>query len=250
MALNSIRKFKKDFGKKYGQVVICTDNANYWRKSAFKHYKANRKVTRDASEIDWQLVFQVIGELKTEIRNNFPYKVMDVNGAEADDIIGVLAQTFHLQESILIGSGDHDFFQLQIYPGVEQYGTIQNKFLIESDPKRFLLEHIIRGDKGDGIPNFLSADDAIVSGTKQKSIFDSKVEVWITQKPEEFCPDETILANYYRNKKLVDLSQIPEGLVVSILEAYEKPIIGDQRSIYSYMIKNKLVNLLGMIRDF
>jgi hypothetical protein len=248
--LNSIRRINKGFRKRFGRIVLATDNANYWRKSAFKYYKANRKKDRDDSGIDWSHVFQILNTLRTEIKENFPYKVMDVPGAEADDVIGVIAKHFHTEEKILIVSGDHDFMQLQKYPGVHQYGPVQDKLLIASDPDKFLFDHILRGDKGDGVPNFLSADDSLVNGIKQKSIYEAKVNIWYGQPIETFCLDETTKSNYYRNKKLVDLSEMPAEVEAAILAEFATPVIGRVDMIYGYLIKNRMKNLLSTIREF
>jgi hypothetical protein len=249
MVLESIRRLNREFSGQYGKIVICTDNQNYWRKTEFKYYKANRKRDRDNSKINWDLVFQTLNNLRDEIRENFPYKVMDVPGAEADDIIGVIAKHFHTKDKILILSGDHDFSQLQIYPNVDQYNPIRDEFIKIVDPIRFLKEHIINGDRGDGIPNFLSNDDCFVTKTRQVSVYQKKVDVWVTQEPEQFC-DERMLKNYYRNKKLVDLTQIPEAIETAILNEFEQPIIGSRDKIYGYLVKNRLKNLLEHVRDF
>jgi hypothetical protein len=250
MALSSIRRINKGFRKRFGRLVIATDNVNYWRKSAFKYYKANRKKDRDDSGIDWSLVFRILNDLRTEIKENFPYKVMDVPGAEADDVIGVLAKHHHEQEGILIVSGDHDFEQLQKYSNVHQYGPVQDKLLITTDPAKFLFEHILHGDKGDGVPNFLSADDSLVNNIKQKSIYQAKVNVWYGQPIETFCPDESTKSNYYRNKKLIDLDEIPASVETAILDEFNIPVIGSREMIYGYLIKNRMKNLLSEIKDF
>ena len=249
MILNSIRRINKAFRKRFGQLVICADNQNYWRKSAFQYYKANRKKDRDDSGIDWPLFFSILDDLRDEIKENFPYKIMNVPGAEADDVIGVITKHFHEREGILIVSGDKDFQQLQQYEGVHQYGPVQDKLLIPADPKKFLFEHILHGDKGDGVPNFLSADDSLVKGVKQKSIYQVKVDVWYTQKPEEFC-DEQMLTNYYRNKKMVDLSEIPAEVEAAILAEFDVPPVGSKDKIFGYLVKSRMRNLLESVREF
>jgi hypothetical protein len=249
MILNSIRRTNREFGSKYGRIVICTDNQNYWRKGYFRNYKANRKKTRDASEIDWRHVFEVLHQLRDEIRDIFPYKVMNVPMAEADDVIGVICKNFCMQERILIYSGDKDFMQLQAYPNIEQYSPTKNEYLTTEDPELFLREHIIRGDVGDGVPNYLSPDDVFVSGGRQRPILTTKVEVWVHQKPEEFC-DENTLKNYERNRTLVDLNQIPVEVQTAILEEFKQPILGDVSKIYGYLVKHRMRNLLELIREF
>jgi len=250
MILNSIRKANREFGKEYGQIVVCTDHSDYWRRNYFEHYKANRKKTREESDMDWDLFYEILAVLREEIRTTFPYKVMNVALAEADDIIGIIAKHFHQREKILILSGDHDFQQLQVYPNIVQYSPSQDKYIVQPDPARFLLEHIIRGDRNDGVPNFLSNDDVFVSGGRQSSIFDAKVEVWVTQKPEEFCTDERLLQNYVRNQQLVDLNMIPGDVEQAILKEFENPIQGNRSKIYPYLVKHRMANLLDLIRDF
>ena len=174
---------------------------------------------------------------------------MDVKMAEADDIIGVIAKHFHSQEKILIISGDHDFAQLQVYPNVQQYSPIKDQFLTTADPIRSLKEHIMRGDKGDGIPNFLSEDDVFLNGVRQSPVRGAKVDLWLTQSPEDFC-DDRMLRNYRRNEKLVDLSQIPSDIENAILEQFQQPIHERKDMIYSYLVKNRLKNLLDSIQEF
>jgi len=250
MILNSIRKCNREWSRQYGQMVLCTDNQQYWRKELFPYYKANRKKDRDKSNIDWALVFDTLNTLRDEIREIFPYKVLNVPMAEADDIIGVIAKYYHKHEGILIISGDKDFKQLQRYPNVEQYAPVQDKMLkAEPTPALYLKEHIIRGDKGDGVPNFLSNDDCLVTGVRQASIFETKLSVWLTQEPEAFC-DERMLANYRRNEKLLDLAFIPADVEIAIIEEFNKPIIGNKSKIFSYLIKNRMKNLLESANEF
>ena len=250
MALNSIRRVNREFGAKFGRLVICTDSHDYWRKTYFPQYKANRKKDREDSDINWPLVFQILDELRDDLRKYFPYKVMTIGLAEADDLIGVLAKNFHQNEKILIVSGDHDFVQLQAYPNVQQYAPVQNEFLTTDDAARFLREHIIRGDKRDGVPNFKSPDEVFVTkGLRQTPIRETKVCEWVKQQPEEFC-DETTIKYYRRNEKMVDLNQIPAEIQTAILEEYAIPIEGNKNKIYGYLVKNRLADLLEMIRDF
>jgi hypothetical protein len=249
MILNSIRRISKTFGKKYGRIVICTDSTNYWRKQFFPFYKANRKKDRDDSGIDWPKVYEILDQLRDEIRDNFHYKVVNVANSEADDVIGVITKHYHTEEKILIVSGDKDFQQLQAYPNVQQYGPVQDKFLSPDDPKKFLFEHIVNGDKNDGVPNFLSADDCLVTGVRQSSVYQAKVNVWYTQTPEEFC-NEQMLKNYYRNKRLVDLSEIPTEVETAILEEFKVPPVGARDMIYGYLIRMRMRNLLDSVRDF
>ena len=86
MVLNSLRSYNSKFRDEYGEMIIACDNKNYWRKKLFPYYKANRKKKRDESEINWNTVFEIFNKLRTEIKDNFPYRVIQVEGAEADAV--------------------------------------------------------------------------------------------------------------------------------------------------------------------
>ena len=185
MVLNSLRSYKVKFGEKYGDLVICCDGRHYWRRDIFPFYKAGRKKDRAASTLDWTLIFETLNKIRDEIKEYFPYIVLDVDRTEADDIIAVLVQNKSPFEPVLILSGDKDFMQLQKHNRVDQYAPVQKKFVRTDSPRDFLKEQIIRGDRGDGIPNFLSNDDVLVKGERQKPISKKKMAGWLVSDPED-----------------------------------------------------------------
>ncbi len=250
MVLNTLRSYRKQFTKTYGEVVICNDSRHYWRKDVFPLYKANRKGAREASPFDWKVIFEIFDKLKAELKDNFPYKFIDVDGAEADDIIGVICKYHHAKENTLILSSDKDFIQLHKYKGVRQYSPAQHKFVKHANPIAYLKEHTIRGDRGDGIPNFLSADDCIVEGVRQNAVSKKKLEVWLTQTPDEICVTQDMTRNWERNNQLVNLDEIPKDLVEAIMNEFEKEPLGKRKDLYNYMVMNKLSNLVDVITDF
>lgn len=250
LILNTIRSHRKKFHRTYGEIVLCIDGKNYWRKDVFPYYKAGRKGARDKSVFDWNEIFSHFDTIKAELKENFPYKAIEVHSAEADDIIATLVKTKDPSEKCLILSSDKDFIQLHKYKNVKQYSPMQRKFVTHPDPKAYLREHIIRGDKGDGIPNFLSDDTDLVNGIRQTSIQKKKLDVWLTQTPSEICTDIEMERRYARNVQLVDLDLIPEELTKSILDEYTKKPKGARRKLYNYMIMNQLNSLIGVIGDF
>ena len=182
MILNTIRMYKVKFQKEYGDVVIACDGINNWRKEVFPQYKANRKKTRDTSDFDWNEAFRILNTVREELRENFPYKVIHVDGCEADDIIGTLVENtneFGNHEKVMIISADKDFAQLQKFDNVAQFSPLTKKFVKEEHPRRFLLEHIIKGDTGDGVSNVLSNDDVFVEGIRQTPVSKKKMEAII-----------------------------------------------------------------------
>ena len=250
MILNTIRTYVKKFKESHGpEVVIACDNKKYWRREIYPHYKAGRKKARESSGHDWNTIFECLGKIKQELKDHSPYKVIDVDTCEADDIIATLTLKFSATEKIMILSSDKDFAQLQRFPNVEQYSPILKKQIKEPFPLAQLKQLIIRGDKGDGIPNILSADDCFVTATRQKPITEAKIIGWMNQEPKDFC-NEDMLRNYSRNETLIDLTKIPESLKVAILDTYENAKGKTKQEFMNYMIANLLKNLLEVIDEF
>jgi len=246
--LNSIRMFRNQFTKDYGEMVICCDGKDNWRKKVFPEYKANRRKNRENDPTDWKTLFELLHEMREELTKYFPYKVMHVDTAEADDIIGVLVD--HCEENpILILSSDKDFIQLQKYQGVRQWSPLQKKFIV-GDPAESLYDKTIRGDTGDGVPNILSSDDTLITeGKRQTPITKKKMELWRGKKPEEFC-NEVMLRNYHRNKTLVDLRETPESIRINIVNQYDDQEAGDRSQLWNYFVDKRLKNLMEVIDEF
>lgn len=250
VTLNSIRIFRNKFSKEYGEIVLVFDAGNYWRKDLFEHYKASRKIKQNQSDTDWSSIFNMIHEVKEEIENNLPYKVMTVARAEADDIIAYLAKTHHTDEQIMIISSDKDFQQLQKYPGVKQFSPRTKKLVVCNNPSEFLNEHIIRGDSSDGVPNILSDDDCFVNPEKRQKPLTKKVLTTIYEDLAFSEAPKNYEENWLRNKAIIDMDSIPEWLENNIEEEWKKPIIGSRSNIFNYFVQNKLKNLMENIGEF
>ena len=255
--LNSLRSYNAKFRAEYGEMIIACDDKNYWRKQIYPYYKANRKKTRDASTLDWNAIFTVLNKIRDELKESFPYRVIQIDSAEADDIIGTLCMKFGndmpiggYSDPILIISGDKDFRQLQCYSNVKQYDPVRKRWLVEKAPAAYLKEHIIRGDGGDGVPNFLSKDDCFVSPEgRQKPISQKKLDVWLKQEPEEFCTPE-MLRGWKRNEQMVDLTKIPTEVQTKILDSYTAQAGKGRDKLFNYFIEHRLRNLLTDIDQF
>lgn len=256
MVLNAIRSYKQKFGQEYGEIVIACDDKNYWRRKIYPYYKANRKKAREQSGIDWTSIFECFNTIRSELKEYFPYRVIKIDTAEADDIISALTHhngTLLLSgqaSKILILSGDKDFIQLQKFANVDQYDPVRKKFIRHNNPEEYLKEHIMRGDTGDGVPNFLSPDDALVLGTRQKPIRQKSLDQWVAHSaPEDFC-DPNMLRGYKRNEALVDLSKIPSEIYNKVLAEYNEQDGKKKADLFNYFIKFKLKNLMENIGDF
>jgi hypothetical protein len=250
MILNSIRMYRSKFGSEYGELIIACDSKNYWRRSLFPYYKANRKKSQAASELDWKAIFDCLSKIRAEIKEFFPYRVIDIETAEADDVIGTLCEEFgDTYEKILILSGDKDFQQLQKFRNVQQYDPVQKKKIICNNPEQFLVEHIIKGDAGDGIPNVLSDDNCFVIGKRQSPITQKKLDSLIQANMFE-NHDHPNYRNFARNRQLIDLTQIPVTVKQQIMETYLQQANKKSNNLLNYFIANKLKNLTDSIGEF
>ena len=241
-----IGRIAKKYGPEYGQMVLCYDDKNYWRREVFPFYKKNRKQEREASKYDWDQVFSVLNIIRDELRGNFPYKVLQVQGAEADDIVASLCMDnskSEAPEKVLILSADKDFIQLHKYDFVRQYDPIRNRWIENADPVMYLQEHIIRGDRSDGIPNILTCDDAIVTGKPQKKMSKDKIASLANMSPDEFT-NFIRLRNWKRNAELIDFGRIPAAVVDRILNASSKTKVEPTVNL-NYFIDNKLQDILS-----
>lgn len=251
MVLNALRSYKAKFGDKYGEMVIACDNKNYWRKQLFPYYKANRKKNIEQSELNWASIFDCMNKIRAELKEFFPYRVIDIESAEADDIIATLVKEFSEfpAQEILILSGDKDFIQLHVNGNVKQYDPVRKKFITHPNPKLYLLEHVLRGDAGDGVPNVLSSDNCFVVGERQKPLTQKKMDALIELGLDGKI-DHELFRNYMRNKQLIDLSHVPADLEKKILESYYEQEDKKRDKLFNYFIVNKLKHLMENINEF
>lgn len=245
--LNTYRKYRVQF-RDFGQMVVCNDGNDYWRKKFFPYYKQNRRKQQEAKKEEWKEVFKILDKIRDEIKEYFPYPSIRIQGAEADDIIYVLSKAYHQSQRILILSNDKDFQQLQIFSNVKQYSPMTKEFIVCENPREFLFNQIISGDSSDGVPNMLSDDDTFVT--------DGKRQVRMTQKRimelKEAAETSEFFENpkYVRNKTLIDLTSIPDELQERILEEYKNQQGKGRDKLLGYFMNHKLKTLLPDIEEF
>jgi hypothetical protein len=268
MVINAIRSYKMKFGHDFGQLVIATDNRKYWRREYFPHYKASRKKSRADSGLDWHAIFEALDQIRSELDTHFPYPVLNVDLAEADDIIAALVEwtqeneltgagVFDVPEPqpVLILSGDGDFVQLQRHKNVKQYSPIHKKWIVaDASPDEVIMEHVLSGDKGDGVPNFLSADDTfVIEGGRQKSLMKKDLAQWKTQEAEEFIEaDSPLMKNFRRNQVLIDLRCIPKKVKRNVIKQYleKREKTTNKSDILNFFIKNHMKLLIEHTGEF
>tara|TARA_B100000927_G_scaffold143970_1_gene116196 strand:- start:9627 stop:10478 length:852 start_codon:yes stop_codon:yes gene_type:complete len=254
MMINSLRMYRSKFKDQYGELVLAIDAGNNWRRNYYPQYKANRKKSRKQSDFDWNEAFRILDLVQTEIRQNFPYKVIKIDECEADDVIGTIVantQEFGQYEDVMIVSSDHDFKQLQKYPNVKQFSPLLKKPVVEDNPRHNLVEKILTGDAGDGVPNVLSHDDVFVNGERQTPLSRKKKDAII----EDLTEGELLYAaswyrNYCRNKTLIDLTETPDRLKNKIISEFNSQDQWKNKGlVLPYLINNNMKMMIESIEE-
>jgi 5'-3' exonuclease len=251
MILNSLRFNRQKFHREFGELIICADDKNYWRRQVYAYYKAGRRKNREESELDWNSIFQALNKIRDELKEFFPYRVIQIETAEADDIIGTIVHAEGEQlntgsNPILVLSGDKDYIQLHKYANVKQYDPTRKRWISNSNPELYLHEHILKGDKGDGVPNVLSPDNTFVMNIRQRPVTKKRLLEWA----DINNMNEEVKRNYMRNKSVIDLELVPDRIKAEIMEKYTADNPKDRSQLLNYFIKNKLRNLMESISEF
>lgn len=245
---NIIRRFNLEHREEYGEMILCFDSKNNWRKDAFPQYKANRKKNRDNSEHDWKAIFDFINQTTTEIKEYSPFRCVEVDRCEADDIIGTLCEKHMNPEPILIVSPDKDFVQLQRYPNVRQYSNIQKKWVEpEIDAMTDLANKVLSGDAGDGVPNVLSDDNVLIESRRQTVLSKKKRET-LLENPEGL--GTTVARQIIRNRDMIDLTRTPNDLKEQILDTFEQKPKGSIMRLMTLFTKNQMKLMIESLGDF
>lgn len=256
MILNSIRMYRRKHRNKYGEIVICCDAGNNWRRDVFPQYKYKRRKDRGESSMDWDGIFKILNKVRAEIEENFPYKFMMVDKCEADDVIAQLVfhtQEFGNYENVLIVSSDKDFTQLQVFENVDQYSPMRGTFIDDKNPRLTLLKHILTGDGSDGVPNVLSDDDCFVEGRRQRPLRNKVIDQVVKSEDPLSCEvmTEEMKRNFHRNKKMIDLTELPDSLKMEIINKYENQDPSENKSkVLGYLVENKCRRLIEDLEDF
>jgi 5'-3' exonuclease len=253
VVLNTIRMYNKKFRDEYGQMVIACDSST-WRRDYFPNYKFKRRESREESTMDWNEIFRIINGIRDDLAEHFPYKVVTIDKAEADDIIGTLTietQEFGKHEPVMIVSADKDFIQLHKFNNVKQYSPLLKKFVVEKNPRMYILEHIFKGDSGDGVPNILSPDNTFVEGIRQSPVTKKKIQEWTDNIDNiETVLDAETYRNFIRNKKLIDLTETPDSVKREIINTYSEIKVPHKSRTLNYLIKKRCKMLIECVGDF
>jgi hypothetical protein len=211
-----------EWNKEYQvELLFAKDGYRLWRRERlFQEYKAHRKKVRDESSVDFNLVYNVFDEIWKELKAILPYRFVTLDGIETDDIIyETIMSEYDRYDKFQIYSADADFVQVLRNKKVELYNPKTKEFNEPDDSDFELFEKILRGDKSDGIPNIYANSIS----ERQRPIFTTSVKNWYDDRNEfkEFLKKQPkeIQRNFIRNKRLIDMRDIPEDIKAQILEA-------------------------------
>lgn len=242
LVLTSILRVRRLFKNEYPELVVACDADHYWRKDVFPYYKAHRQGDRDNSEFDWDRLHKSLDSLIQEIKHVFPFKVLLVDKAEADDIIGVITSQY--KHPMMIYAKDGDYHQCLMSPNVKLFNPFTQKLVPKGDVEKLLLEKIIRGDSGDGIPNILSVPNSFVDKIRQSQMTQKRLDAFMSN-PEELKDNE----RFKQNEELISFSKIPSDLIKEIIKAYEQAPINsnDKMKVFTYLTQESLSRIGGRL---
>ena len=252
--LNNLRVYRNKYPEsKHGKMVIACDSYS-WRKDVFPEYKAARKANRESDKHDWPMIFDLIEDTLNDLRENFPYAVIKIDSAEADDIIGALTvhkSTPLIGEDVVIISADKDFIQLQQYGHVIQWSPMFNKMIKEDNPRRYLFEHLLKGDAGDGVPNANSHDNVFTTGSRQTPMTQKAIEkYWDNRDDLEMIMKPNVFRNFMRNVQMIDLTNTPDGIREAAINTYENYKYPPRSNILTYLIEHRMKMLIDNAAEF
>ncbi len=261
--ITTIKNYKKQFSKEFGnEIVIACDSAPYWRKDVFEYYKYKRKKNREDSDIPWDLIFKYMNETKEALIEYFPWKVISVQGAEADDILAVMVQNIAVHngsgplddspEKTVLVTKDKDSKQLLTHPNIRQWSPYEKAFVkLDMSSKMFLRRLILTGDSGDGIPNVFSPIDTFYTGVRQKAATEKKMEAMLNaDNMLDAAPDDFTRNRIIENTRLISFNAIPKNIRDKIINAYDFKPKGNKMSILKYLASKDMKLLINDIEQF
>ena len=228
------------------KVVIVFDGVggSSARRNLFPAYKANRNTSRMTN----YSIFSSKDEEQESINNQIsrliqylqclPVTVISIDGLEADDIIGYLANKFQAHEEtarVTIMSADKDFLQL-VSPKVHCYSPTKKKIYTPKDvleefgvsSNNFLNYKILMGDTSDNIPGISGLGPKKLIKLFPELVSDIKIELdeIISSSADKVDENKLYLAVVERRHQLLINHQLM-SLDGSFLSPENKQLVKD-----------------------
>lgn len=229
---------------KSNEVIIALDSTNVWRKDIFPRYKESRKKQREKVKIDWSKFYGEQNKIFEDISRYLPFKVLQVDRTEADDVIGVIVLNYK-NKSFVIISTDEDYKQL-LSKRTKLYQPIKKKWVECSNPEKFIVMKCLDGQVKDGIFNVITPIDWPAEKRKP-SLGEEKVRRIIDGGYEDWLVSEGAVERFDLNRKLIDFNCVPENIKKNIIEKYKNYKLPNLEEAYNFF---KQRNFKSYLEDF
>jgi 5'-3' exonuclease len=206
---NDLTKLTKKFKTVKSNIVFCIDcsRADIWRNDIYPNYKITRTNKSNFNSVIFTLFKNYI--------TNYNYNYCEYNNLEADDITYLVQKKLKMEidvPKIVIITNDSDYLQMYDTNTIIQNMQFKDLSLrIKNNPIIELEFKIIYGDKSDNIQKIqtgLNKDNAL------------KLSMFSDKERNAYLKKYNIEDNYNLNKRLVDLSCIPEILISEFYNKY------------------------------
>lgn len=235
--------YKSLFKGDVNEIILAVDDRKSWRKLYWERYKESRKGKRDTSKINWDVFHSEYRNFTDEIQHHLPFKILQVENAEADDIIGVLALKDN-KEYVVI-SNDEDYLQL-VSDRVKLYNPQKMMFMECPDTEEFIVMKSLMGQSKDDIFNIKTPLDW-PQGKRKPGFGEVSARKVIEEGYIGWLEKNNLIERFKTNRTLIDFNLIPCTIKTRILNEYNNYKLADPSNIYKFFSKNKFV---GYLEDF
>jgi len=126
-----------------------------------------------------------------------------------------------------------------------------NKMIKEDNPRRYLFEHLLKGDSGDGVPNANSHDDVFTTGSRQTPMTQKAIDkYWDNRDDLEMIMKPNVFRNFMRNVQMIDLTNTPDGIREEAINKYENYVYPTRTNILTYLVEHRMKMLVDCAAEF
>jgi len=211
--------------------AIDGDKSKIWRKLYWSRYKESRK--KD-NKINWSDVFDHYMSFMSELKDNFPFKILRNPNAEGDDIIGTIVQNSPQKHHIV--SVDKDFMQLYEKDRVTIYSPLKQAEMKHPSPEHFIIEQCLLGQSKDDIFNIKTPLDH-PQGKRKPGFGPKALEKVVSYGWKTWLKDNNLEERFEFNRNLMDFKRIPKSLQKSIMNMYKIKDFPHPDKMYKYIEK-------------
>jgi len=222
------------------EVILAIDDSQPWRKVYFPRYKESRKKRREDTDIDWQILYNILEKYALEMKEKLPFKVLKVSRAEADDVIAILSMEVIDRDKVII-SNDEDFQQL-CSGKTKLYNPSKKEYIECEDTEGFIVKKSLLGQPKDDIFNIKTPSDwgltPDTEGKRKPGYGVAALEKTMKFGWQEWLKENKLEENFKRNRILIDFRMIPKPIRGNIAKAYKDYNLASPENIYKFFKEN------------